>query len=130
MRVGGLHHVALKAKDVAHTALFYRDVLGMDELKRHDDDRGLRSIWLQLGDQILMVERSDGHAAPVEPFDADPPGWHLLALRIPRADREAWASHLEAQQVAIVHQTDFTLYVRDPEGHRIGLSWYGEADAP
>ncbi len=130
MRVGGLHHVALKAKDVAGTARFYSDVLGMPEQRRHEDERGLRSVWLQLGAQILMVERSDSPGGPTQTFADDPPGWHLVALRIPQADRQAWVRHLEEQRVPIVHQTDFTLYVCDPEGHRVGLSWYGEAETP
>jgi glyoxylase I family protein len=50
------------------------------------------------------------------------PGWHLIALRIPAEDREKVASHLAAHGVEIVHRSRWTLYVRDPEGNRVGLS--------
>lgn len=129
MRVEGLHHVALKVHDVARAARFYGGLLGLPELRRFEDAEGLRAIWLQLGGGTLMLERSTGRAAQEDEaadFHQDPPGWHLVALSIPAADRPAWVEHLAAHDTPVVHASDFTLYVLDPEGNRVGLSSYPE----
>lgn len=131
MRASGLHHVALKAKDVARMADFYRVVLGLPELRRAHDDKGLRAVWLDLSGTILMVERAE-HAGPSPAEDAfvhDPPGLFLLAVRIEAAEHPAWRARLAAHGVDVVHQTEATLYVRDPEGNRVGLSSYPQAGA-
>lgn len=122
--IGGVHHLAIKAADVERVARFYREVLGLAEERRHQDDAGtLRSIWFRAGSAILMIERSTQSGAPIKArdFSADPPGIHVLALSIDPADGPALASAL-----AIVHRTDYTLYVLDPEGNRVGLSSYPE----
>ena len=123
----GVHHVAVKAKDPERTAAFYREVLRLSETDRHEDDRGLRSVWLKASDTVLMIERSDtAQPGPAPAFDEDPPGLHLLALRIRPEDRSAWIRELEARGHPVVQQTDYTLYVSDPEGNRVGLSTWPE----
>jgi glyoxylase I family protein len=122
--INGVHHVAIKARDVERVAAFYREVLGLLEEKRHNDDTGrLRSIWLRAGSSIVMVERAMQHARipSTEGFFAEPPGLHLLAFTIDAKDRAALAARLP-----VVHSTDYTLYVLDPEGNRVGLSSYPE----
>jgi len=47
---------------------------------------------------------------------------HLLALRIERAERQEWIDRLAKAGVPLNEQTAFTIYCRDPEGNRIGLS--------
>jgi len=65
--------------------------------------------------------------SPASAAFRDPrPGWHLLALRIRAADRSEIEAHLARHQVEIVHRTGWTIYVRDPEGNRIGLSHHPE----
>ncbi len=49
-------------------------------------------------------------------------GLHLLALRIRPEERATWEARLAGRGVPVVHRTRWTLYVRDPEGNRIGLS--------
>jgi catechol 2,3-dioxygenase-like lactoylglutathione lyase family enzyme len=121
--IGGVHHVAIKARDVERVARFYRDVLGLAEEKRHQDDAGsLRSVWLRAGTTILMIEQAgtgDGRVA--RDFHSDPPGVHLIAFAIAASDRDAFAARLD-----VVHRTDYTIYVLDPEGNRVGLSSYPE----
>ena len=122
--IGGVHHVAIKARDVARVAEFYRDVLGLAEEKRHQDDAGaLRSIWLRAGTSLVMIERAQTPGADnaARDFTSDPPGIHLVALTIDAKDRAEFAARLD-----VVHRTDYTLYVLDPEGNRVGLSSYPE----
>jgi glyoxylase I family protein len=126
-----LHHLAVKARDVARVAAFYRDVLGLPELRRHEDAAGLRAIWLDASGVLLMVERSAAGGAPPDAGpDGDPPGLHLVAFRLPPGQHPAWRARLEAAGVPVVGHTDFTLYVRDPEGNRVGLSSYPERGSP
>jgi len=122
----GLHHLAIKVNDPVRVAAFYRDVLGLAEVARHPfADGTVRSIWLALGgDAILMIERSiHGGGGPGEvAFADDPPGIHLVALRIRPEDRTVWRERLAAARRPVEHETEWTLYARDPEGNRVGLS--------
>lgn len=119
----GFHHVAVQARDVERVAAFYRDVLGLPEVARHHlEDGRLRSVWL--------AAKAGGDAAggffAVELAPDERPagtlGYSMVALRIDPVAREAVEAELLAKGVAIEKRTGWTLYVRDPEGHLVGLS--------
>ena len=78
---------------------------------------------------FLAVERVASAPHPRDGWNTDELGIHLVALAIERGTRDAWEAHLTAASHEIVHRTDYTLYVRDPEGNRVGLSHWPEADA-
>jgi glyoxylase I family protein len=122
MRVHGFHHLAIQVLHLESCAAFYREVLGLPELKRHRrPDGSVRSIWLQVGEGFLALEEVD--QAPEEtPFRHPRPGLHLIALRISKKEREAMCAELASRGVPLEHQTQWTVYVRDPEGNRVGLS--------
>jgi glyoxylase I family protein len=126
-----VHHVAIQVRDLAAATAFYRDVLGLTEQRRWPaaDGAGDRSVWLDLGGgAFLALERVDGAPAAEEAWLSTAPGLHLLALRVSPAARREWEARFATAGVAIVHRTAYTLYVRDPEGNRIGLShWPDEA---
>jgi catechol 2,3-dioxygenase-like lactoylglutathione lyase family enzyme len=106
-----LHHVALGARDVERVAAWYRDALGLAETARHlHADGSLRSIWLDMGGPLLMIERSET------------PGPFLLAFRCDVGERAA----LEAALGAVEARTAFTSYARDPEGGRVAVSHHPE----
>jgi glyoxylase I family protein len=127
MRPTCVHHVAVKVADLARAEAFYVSVLGLPVLRRWPtaDGQGERSLWLDLGQgAFLALERaSDVETAKAE----DLPGMHLLALAIARGDSAAWEARLAQAGFPVYQRTDFTLYVRDPEGNRIGLSHWPEA---
>lgn len=128
METLGVHHVAIKARDTRRTAAFYAEVLGLTETNRNVDEHGLRSVWFECGAVIVMVERSEQVVERHPPaFEADPPGLHLLALSIAPAARSDWVRRLEALGHPVVHETDFTIYVQDPEGNRVGLTTWPDA---
>mgnify|MGYP006292526511 FL=1 len=116
-----VHHIALKSNHPGRLAPFYRDVVGAPEVARHVDDRGLRSVWLDLGGTLLMVERSERGGAPTPPAE-DPPGLHLFALRIEAADRALWRRRLLAAGAPLMGESAYSMYFADPEGHRFALS--------
>jgi len=128
--IEGVHHVAIQCADLARCEAFYRDVLGLQVLRRWPDGAGgERSVWLALGEggAFLALERAGPGEPPGDrPFQDGRAGLHLVALRIARAARERWEARLAAAGVEVVHRTRWTLYVRDPEGNRVGLSHHPE----
>ena len=121
MTIVGIHHIAIKTQDVLRVSAFYRDVLGLQERRRNDDDDGLRSIWFEVGDALLMIERSEAGGEKTGMFFDDPPALHLLALRIPEGSKDEWRRKLSERGHPPVHSTQWTLYVQDPDGNRVGL---------
>jgi catechol 2,3-dioxygenase-like lactoylglutathione lyase family enzyme len=125
-----LHHLAIQVADLAGCERFYREVLGLELLRRWPDGAGGdRSVWLGLaGGAFLALERAGavGAVPPAAPWRDGRPGLHLLALRIEAGERAGWERRLEAGGVAVVDRTRWTLYLRDPEGNRIGLSHHPE----
>lgn len=115
---------------------FYRDVLGLPLLRRWPfPGGGDRSSWLDLGGGAFLaleLPKADvGISAvlatsevPGTENSSESTGLHLLALRIERGERERWERRLEAAGHPIHDRTAYTLYVRDPEGNRVGLSHY------
>ena len=118
MRTQGIHHVAIQVHDVEKVATFYRDVLGLPERARHQrEDGSLRSIWIEAsadGSFLAIEELRPGVRGTL--------GHSLVALRIARGERAAWLTHLARAGVPIEKQSQWTIYVKDPEGNVIGLS--------
>jgi catechol 2,3-dioxygenase-like lactoylglutathione lyase family enzyme len=109
-----IHHLALRVSDCERAAAFYAGVLGLPERRRFEEAGRLRSIWLTAGGSVLMLERSLRGRGP-----EDGSG-HLLSLAVDSlAD---WEERLRAAGVPIDDRTTHTLYVRDPDGHRVGLT--------
>jgi glyoxylase I family protein len=121
--LGAVHHLAVCVEDLPRAEAFYVGVLGLSVLRRWDDDRGQpRSVWLALdASTFLAVERAKV-GAPTRSDEA--PGWHCVALAIDVSDRERWRAHLRGHGVEVERETDYTLYVRDPEGALVALSHF------
>jgi len=127
-QVHGHHHLAIQVKDLPAAERFYVEALGLRVLRRwpwEDGRPGERSVWLSVGagEEFLALESCDAEHPPA-PFRDPHGGLHLLALRIVPGERKAWEQKLASVGVAIVHRTRWSLYVRDPEGNRIGLSHF------
>ena len=119
-----LHHVALGARNVAAVAAFYRDLLGLGEIRRQAGEGGeLRSIWLDLGGAILMIEHADEPSRPVDGVSAGP---FLIALRVTPGERRALEAELDRHGHAVESRTRYSSYLRDPEGNRVAISHYPE----
>src|SRR5919198_441707 len=123
MLIQGFHHLAIQVRDLERAGAFYCGVIGLSEQVRHyREDGTLRSIWVDVpGGGFIALEACAG-AAAMEDFRHHSPGLHLIALRIDPAARAEIERELQRHGVPIVHRTRWTLYVRDPEGNRIGLS--------
>jgi protein-L-isoaspartate(D-aspartate) O-methyltransferase len=117
----GPHHLAIQVRDLAASEQFYSGMLGLRVVQRWpwDDGRpGERALWLQLGDMFVALESC---TEPSRKSDFKDPhaGLHLFAMRIPPGERATWEEKLGDR---LVHRSKWTLYIRDPDGNRIGLS--------
>ena len=121
-----LHHIALLVEDLHGVETFYRDCLGLEVEKRWSEpDNSDRSVWLCLdNDSRLMLEKCNPGSPRRGPKGA---GWHLLALTISPRDRTHWKEHLTRKRVPIIEESEFSLYINDPEGNRIALSHWPES---
>ena len=117
-----LHHLALGTRDVESIARFYRDVLELRELTRHEHtDGSLRSVWLDLGGALLMIESSDESPRRVAGVGAGP---FLIAIAVSREEQSRLEGKLASVGSVIESRTQWTSYARDPDGNRIALSAY------
>ena len=111
-----IHHLALRVADPERSAAFYQDVLGLPERRRTVEGGALRAVWLGADGAILMLERSLRGQGPAEGSG------HVLTFAVD--DLAAWEARLSAAGLPVDDRTPSTLYVRDPDGHRVGLTVY------
>jgi glyoxylase I family protein len=133
-RVLGVHHLAVQVRDLTVAERFYAETLGLPVLRRWPEaDGSPRSVWFDTGGgSFLALEKAAADAVPAgdgRPFMDGHAGWHLVALRIAAGDRATWRTRLGDAGVPVEFESRWTLYVRDPDGNRVGLSHH-PADAP
>lgn len=93
---------------------FYCEVFDVEVVRRQAE-----SIWLGLGDAVLMLEmRGEAEPAP------HPRSLDLTCFAATRQERAAIEARVEALGATIEARTTHTIYFRDPEGRRIGASTY------
>ena len=109
-----IHHLAFRTGNLARLEAFYVGALGLAVVQRNEE----RSVWLDAGGSFVMLERRDDDETPL------PASRELVAFGIAPDTRALVLERLAAAGVALEASTDFTLYVRDPDGRRIGLSSY------
>jgi catechol 2,3-dioxygenase-like lactoylglutathione lyase family enzyme len=124
-----IHHIAILVSDLVAAERFYGNVLGLCVLRRWFEPDGVtpRSIWFEVETgTFLAVERGDRPTRPEA--DGAPPnlGLHLVALGITRGEREMWRERLEQAGYPCTEESLYTLFCRDPEGNRVGLSHWPE----
>ena len=112
-----IHHLALRTTDLERLGRFYTDVLGLSELRRDAE----RSIWLDAGGAIVMLERRE-EAEPGVVADSK----ELVCFAVSPGEHEAAKGRLARAGIAVEARTAYTLYFRDPDGRRVGLSSYPE----
>jgi len=106
-----IHHLAIVTRNPERLAAFYAELLGVGPTRRLPEAGEVRAIWFDLEGAILMIERGESAA-----------GGHVLVFRAAPGSYAAWSAKL-----ASTERTEFTVYGRDPDGNRVGVSSYPEA---
>lgn len=114
-----LHHLAFRTRELELLAHFYREVVGLPE--RSGGTPG-RSVWLALGEGIVMLEAAEAGEATVPERTME-----LVAFRVAPEERAAVRERLARAGVPVEAETSFTIYARDPDGRRVAFSHYPEA---
>ena len=126
-----IHHLAIQCHDVRGMVHFYEQVLRLPVVRRWPDKNHHvardRSVWMGVGASFIALERVDDEAEP-SPWRSPTPCMHLVALQIFPWNRQLWRDHLALHDVPIVLESQWTLYVRDPEGNRVGLSHFPDEE--
>ncbi|MEO0821682.1 MAG: VOC family protein [Pseudomonadota bacterium] len=116
---------ALYAENLAETAAFYAEVLG---LERFAEAPG-RHVFFRLEGSVLLLFRPEATAVPpppgalaVPPHGATGPGHACFAAS--EAELAAWERRLVAAGVAVESRVDWpqggrSLYFRDPAGNSL-----------
>jgi len=114
--VPGVHHIALRVRDCAVSARFYEQAFGLRETRRIESEDRTRAVWLLAGDVVLMLEFALRGEGPVEGSG------HVLIFETP--DLAAAEERFRSLGIAVTDRTPYTLYVSDPDGHRVGVSTF------
>ncbi len=107
-----IHHLALRTRDVDGLLAFYRAWFRLDIVR----DARPRAVWLGLGEGVLMIELATASEPSVPRGSLE-----LVAFRVTVEERQALRIKLGS---ALEAETEHTLYFRDPDGRRVGVSSY------
>jgi lactoylglutathione lyase len=122
MKVGRLLHTRYRVNDLERTVAFYRDVLGLHEVRRHKSPRGSELVFLQAPgseEQIEITYFPAGGLVQVQP--------DLTHLAFEVEDLAAFEKHLAAHGLKFSDGPTATssgstfAFVDAPEGYEIEL---------
>lgn len=139
-RIAGLLETALYVDDMARSAAFFRDVLGL--VAMIESDR-LTAFDAGHGGVLLVFARGKSVEDVVTPRGTIPGhdghGPLHMAFAIAADDYDRWRAHLIAQGVTVTQEVTWpaggrSLYFNDPDGHVLELAtpglWKNDADRP
>ena len=112
-----VHHIALRTHDLVRLERFYVHVLGLAVKRRNAE----RSVWLAAGDTILMLERAEPNEPKIPEGSQE-----FFAFAISPEQKLTFRETLTTAGITLEHETSTTIYFRDPDGRRVGLSHFTE----
>jgi catechol 2,3-dioxygenase-like lactoylglutathione lyase family enzyme len=110
-----VHHLAFRTDDIQKLERFYTDTVGLSLLHRTETG----SVWLDAGGCVLMLERREAGEPKPDAASRD-----LVAFSVEPEHYAAYMERFARCGITLDGQTDFSIYLRDPDGRRIGLSSY------
>ncbi|TGK86481.1 VOC family protein [Leptospira montravelensis] len=112
-----IHHIAIGTPNPSHLADFYLKIPGSHKLKEFHYESGiLRSVWIQFGSIIVMLEDGENKSP------------RALVFSYQVIDQSKWTQFLK--QSNIQGRTDYTIYFFDPDKNLLGVSSYPEKLEP
>jgi len=117
-----LLHTRYRVNDIERTVKFYRDVLGLIEVRRHKSPRGAELAFLKAPDSDVEIEICHLPTSPKVEVQPD-----LTHLAFEVESLEAFAKHLEqlglkfSDGPTTTSSGSFIAFVDAPEGYEIEL---------
>jgi catechol-2,3-dioxygenase len=115
----GIHHVGLRAKNPAASAVFYRDVLGMEIVGGSDAGH-------PLGASAFLSSRPDEESHEIALF-ADPAFAHVAFKVSSLAELRSFHARVVERNIPIKfaanHHASLAFYFDDPDGNMIEVYW-------
>ena len=122
MKVGKLLHTRYRVNDLERTVAFYRDVLGLAEVKRHKSPRGSELVFLQAPGSEELIEIT--HFPAGGPVQVQPDLTHLAfeVDSLAEFERHLARHGFKYSDGPITSATGTTFaFVDAPEGYEIEL---------
>src|SRR4029450_5407545 len=120
-----LLHTRYRVQDLDKTVSFYKDVLGLKELRRHTSGRGSQLVFLKAphGDEEIEICKFDGRG----PIGG---GRDLTPLAVEVENLQKFAKHAEAKGYPLSDGPHSTgsgkiAFIDAPEGYEIELIEHG-----
>ena len=131
INVIGIEHLNIRVANLDRSLRFYGDILGLREIHRsRRPDGSVSLLALRAGDCMLFLQPSPDDTPSQEAKQRD---LDHFAVEIERQEPELLAVALREAGVEIVegpvkrfgaHGHGTSVYVRDPDGHKIELKQY------
>lgn len=123
MRVSRLLHTRYRVDDLDRTIRFYKDILGLEEVRRHKSPRGSELVFLKAPESEETIEICSFPASGPVQVQAD-----LTHLAFQVDSLEAFAKHLSAHGLAYSDGPHYRpdgsggfAFIDAPEGYEIEL---------
>ena len=114
-----LHHLAFRTPQLERLCRFYETLFNWKPVH----EQAGYSRWYRLGALTLMIEMAAAGEPPLPTGSGE-----FFCLRVSVEEKVAFRARLQSLGVALEDATEHTLYFRDPDGRRIGVSSYRFGD--
>jgi len=124
MRLQQIDHVAITVSDLARSLAWYRDVLGLE--RRFEDEWGDVPTMMCAGETCVALFPSDG-PDPQQVAVRETVSMRHFAFRVDRANFDAAQARfreLGIEAESADHGIAESVYISDPDGHRIEITTY------
>ena len=121
MKLTGIHHVSILVSDIEGAVAWYRDTLGLQEVKR-PSNFVTPVRWFELGDQQI-------HLIPSDEPDAISPRHFAIHVDDCRAARETLTARgVEVKETVPIAGAD-RFFISDPAGNNLEvIQWFRRWD--
>lgn len=116
-----LLHTRYRVEDLEKTLAFYKDVLGLEEVKRHESPRGSKLVFLKAPDSEELIEICQfDDSGPVQVSE------DITHLAFEVENLEAFAKHAESKGYPLSDgptesKSGVFAFIDAPEGYEIEL---------